>query len=107
MEKNYISIFVTSPSKREAKRIVFKLLEERLIACGNIISGVESYFWWKKEIDCASEYLIIAKSVKPHFKNIEKRIKELHSYEVPEIIAIPILSGSKEYLQWIAESVKI
>ena len=95
--------FVTCQSKKEADRIASSLLNKRLIACANIISGVDSKFWWNGKIDTAKEFLVILKARCSSFKKIEKEIKRLHSYVVPEIIAIPIIAGSKEYLKWIGK----
>lgn len=106
MRNRYIIIFVTCASKREASLIAKKLLNERLIACANIIEGVESSFWWKGKTDKATESLIVIKTVKRNFRKIQKRIKKLHSYEVPEIIALPIVEGEGDYLKWIDESIK-
>ena len=94
-------IFVTCHSRKEAGNIASSLLNKRLIACANIISGVDSKFWWNGKIDSAKEFLVIIKAKSSSFKKIEKEVKRLHSYEVPEIIAIPIIAGSKEYLGWI------
>ena len=96
-------IFVTCQSRKEADRIASSLLNKRLIACANIVSGVDSKFWWNGKIDKAKEFLVILKSRRTAFKKIEKEVKRLHSYEVPEIIAIPIVAGSKEYLGWIGK----
>ena len=97
-------IFVTCQSKKEADSIASFLLNKRLISCANIISGVDSKFWWNGKIDTAKEFLVILKGKRGSFKKIEKEVKRLHSYVVPEIIAIPIIAGSKEYLGWISKN---
>ena len=94
-------IFVTCQSKKEAEVIVLSVLKKRLAACANIIPGVDSKFWWKGKLDRAQEALIMFKAGAKNFKKIEKEVRRLHSYEVPEIIAIPIVAGSKSYLSWI------
>ena len=99
-------IFVTCQSKKEADSIASSLLKKRLIACANIISGVDSKFWWNGKIDTAKEFLIILKVRRGSFKKIEKEVKRLHSYEVPEIIAVPIIAGSREYLGWIEKETR-
>ena len=98
----YIVMFVTSSSKKEAERIAGCLLKGRLVACANIIGPVESRFWWKGKIDRVKEALLILKTTKANFARVEKTIKRLHSYEVPEIIALPVVAGSREYLGWIS-----
>jgi periplasmic divalent cation tolerance protein len=90
-------------SKKEADKILNVLLKKRLIACANMISGVGSKFWWGRKIEKAKEVIIVMKARLEKFSAIEKEIKHLHSYEVPEIIAIPIVAGSKRYLKWIEE----
>ena len=102
----YIVIFVTCASKEEAAKIAKNLLDERLIACANIIEGVSSFFWWKGKVDRAKEALVIIKTAGKNFDKVRKRIKKLHSYEVPEIIAVPITAGESSYLKWIDESIK-
>ena len=98
-------IFVTCQSRKEADSIASSLLNKRLIACANIIPGVESKFWWNGRINSAKEFLVILKAGRSSFKKIENEVRRLHSYEVPEIIAIPIVAGSEEYLKWINEYV--
>ena len=102
----YILIFITASNKREAKKISSALLDERLIACANIIDGVESHFWWKGRKEKTRECLIIAKSKKSCFNKIIKKVKSIHSYEVPEIIALPIIDGYKPYLEWIKKETR-
>jgi periplasmic divalent cation tolerance protein len=95
-------VYVTVSSKVEAEKITHILLEERLIACANILGPVSSYFHWEGKIDLAEEYLMIMKTRADLFVVLEKRVKVLHSYEVPEILAVPIVNGSVEYFDWIA-----
>ena len=104
--KKYIVVFVTCTSKKEALAIAKKLLNEKLIACANIIEGVSSLFWWKGKVDKARETLVIIKTARKNFNKIKRRIKRLHSYEVPEIVALPIASGENSYLKWIDKSIK-
>lgn len=103
MEIRHIVILITCASKSEAERIAGVLLTKHLAACVNIISGVKSRFWWQGKIDDASEVLLMAKTKEKNFKSIESEVKNIHSYEVPEIIAVPIIAGNKDYLKWIDE----
>ena len=96
-----VIIFVTCASKKEAKIIVDSLLRKRLVACGNIVSGVHSKFWWKGKLDSANECLAILKTQKEKFGKVEKEILRIHSYDVPEIIAVPIVAGNRDYLDWV------
>jgi periplasmic divalent cation tolerance protein len=101
MEKmKLIIVLMTASSKKEAEDITHKLLEERLIACANIVDNVSSLFWWKQKIEQENETLVVMKSSEKMFKQLIQRIQELHSYEVPEILALPILAGSQPYLDW-------
>jgi len=93
---------VTTASKQEAEKIAQRLLNERLIACANIIGPVSSLFHWCEKIEKAEEYLIFMKSRKDLFEKLAETVKALHSYEVPEIIVLPIVEGSKAYLDWMA-----
>ncbi len=95
---------MTVSNVKEASRILYSLLEERLIACANIVGPVSSLFWWKGEIDKTQEFLVIMKSRRELFKKLCERLKELHSYEVPEVIALPILEGLPSYLDWLGAS---
>jgi periplasmic divalent cation tolerance protein len=104
MKKPYIIVLITTPSKNEAEKIAKTLLEERLIACANIISPVQSLFWWQGKVNEAQEHIILMKTRKDLFSKLSERVKALHSYQVPEIIAIPIMEGSKDYLKWLDEN---
>ena len=102
--KAYIVVLATVGSKEEAQKIARGLLEEKLAACVNIIDGVESHFWWQGKIDSAKEALLVIKTKKELFNKLAKKVKSLHSYSVPEIIALPIVTGNTEYLNWINDS---
>jgi Uncharacterized protein involved in tolerance to divalent cations len=95
----------TCVSQAEARKISARLLAKRLVACASILPKIESKFWWKGKIDAASEFLMTMKTVSSNFKKIEAEIKRIHSYEVPEIIAVPIAAGSRDYLDWISRTV--
>ena len=100
----HIVVLVTAGSKEEAQKIARGLLEEKLAACVNIIDGVESHFWWQGKIDIVKEALLVIKTKKELFNKLAKKVKSLHSYTVPEIIALPIIAGNKGYLNWINDS---
>ena len=104
--EDFIVILVTASSEEEAKKIAQSLVDKRLAACVNIIKNVYSLFWWQGKIDSAKEVLLVIKTRKALAAKLIKKIKSLHSYEVPEIIALPIVSGNKEYLEWINESTR-
>lgn len=101
-----IVVLITTPSPREARAIGRRLVEEKLAACANIVPGVGSVFHWKGKICRTRETLMVLKTQRSCFGRLIKRVKSLHSYSVPEIIALPILLGSKEYLRWIRQSTR-
>jgi len=103
---DYIVVFVTFPSRSDAEKAANILLTDKLVACANITQDISSYFWWEGKIDSAKEVLMTCKSTRDLFPDISKCIQEYHPYEVPEIIALPIVAGSESYLKWITESVK-
>jgi len=103
---NYLIIMTTSTNE-EATKIVRCLLEERLIACANIIGPISSLFWWNDKIEEATEFLVFMKSSTKLFDKLSERVKSIHSYEVPEIIALPILKGLPSYLGWLEANLQI
>ncbi|MFQ5640221.1 MAG: divalent-cation tolerance protein CutA [bacterium] len=96
-----IVVFVTCGSEEEAKKISRELLDAQLIACANVVPSVLSIFRWQGKIDEESEVLIVIKSVKTNLAQIVTKVKAMHSYDVPEIIAMPIIGGSDDYLRWV------
>ena len=106
MKNNYIIILVTTKDKQEAETISQKLLKERLIACANIVNPVTSFFHWLGKVERAEECLIIMKSRADLFGQVADHVKSLHSYEVPEVLALPIVEGSKAYLDWLSVVLK-
>lgn len=101
----YIVILVTASNKKEAIRIAQGLIKNKLAACVNIIGKIESIFWWQGKVDRSNEALLVIKSKRNKLNKIIKHVRGAHSYEVPEIIALPIIGGYKKYLKWINESV--
>jgi periplasmic divalent cation tolerance protein len=99
-------VLVTCSSVKEAERIAHALVDARLAACGNILqTPVCSVYRWKNKIESASEFLLLLKTSRRRFTKLQAAIQRLHSYEVPEIIAIPVAAGSSAYLAWLSESV--
>ena len=105
-EPAYIVLFITTPTTEEAQRISRVLLEQRKVACVNIMPRVSSLFWWQGKIDSAQESLLIIKTTASQLNELVTLVKELHSYDVPEIVAMPIVGGNQEYLEWIGKEVK-
>jgi periplasmic divalent cation tolerance protein len=106
MVTDYIMVFVTAKDKAEAEKISQTLLNDHLIACANIVNPVTSFFWWQEKIDRAEECLIVMKSRRDLFGELVERLKGLHSYEVPEVLAVPIVEGSSAYLGWMSGVLK-
>jgi periplasmic divalent cation tolerance protein len=97
-------VLITSASREEADEIARKLVEERLAACVNIVPQVRSLFRWENKLSEEEEVLLIVKTRRSRLGSLVPRVKALHSYSVPEIIALPIVEGSTSYIQWIDES---
>ena len=100
---DYLSLYVTAPSFDVADTIGRALVEERLAACVNIFSGMHSIYRWQGKIETAVEVVLIAKSRVALFAEIEKRVRELHPYDCPCLVAWPIEAGYQPYLDWIAK----
>jgi periplasmic divalent cation tolerance protein len=99
-------VLVTCRSAKEGERIAHALVQARLAACGNILqSPIRSIYRWKEKIESAREFLLVIKTSRRRFPDLQTVIKRLHSYEVPEIIALPIAAGYQGYLSWLAESI--
>lgn len=106
MTTDEVIILITASSDDEAVKIATALVNEHLAACVNILPEVRSLFFWEGRTQDAREVLLICKGRLPFVKKLIIRVKELHSYTVPEIIAIPIVAGSQGYLDWVREAVK-
>jgi len=101
LEYPYVVVLVTTANREEAEKIAHHLLDEKLIACANVIGPVFSLFWWTGKIEEAEEHIVLMKSRIDLFEKLSEIVKALHSYEVPEIIALPIAKGSEDYLKWL------
>lgn len=98
----YLVTFVTAPSMEVGKKIARKILEMKLAACVNINQEVTSLYWWEDEIQEDKECLLIIKTKMGLFTDMARVVRKLHPYSVPEIIALPIITGHKQYLDWIS-----
>ena len=96
-----IIVLITAGSEEEAHKIAELLTGEKKAACVNIVPGINSLFWWEGKIDSARESLLLVKTKASLFPEIVELVKGTHSYEVPEIIALPIVAGSEDYLKWL------
>lgn len=98
-----IIVFITASREEEAAKIARALVEARLAGCVNIVRNIRSIYRWQGKVEDEKEVLMIAKSRKGLFNALEKKVKELHSYAVPEIIAMPTVEGSADYLNWLKD----
>ncbi len=101
-----IIVFTTAPNEDEAAKIANELVKARLAGCVNIVKDIRSIYSWQGKIEDEKEVLMILKTQKALFDSFMKKVKELHSYSVPEIIALPIIVGSEDYLKWLKEVTK-
>ena len=97
---DYIQVMTTLEKKEDAVMISRSILEEKLVACVQIIGPMISAYWWKGKIEEETEWLCLMKSRRDFYDRLEKRIKEIHPYDEPEILAIPVIEGSRGYLEW-------
>ena len=104
-ESAYIVLLITTDSASEAQQISKVLLEQRKAACVNIIPNIDSLFWWEGKVDSARENLLVVKTKASLLPEIINLVKGIHSYTTPEIIALPIIGGNQDYLEWIEKNV--
>jgi periplasmic divalent cation tolerance protein len=106
LDNAYIIVLITTGNKQEAEKIAQHLLDAKLIACANIIGPVSSIFHWSGKVEKAEEYLMLMKSRRNLFEELSKTVKALHSYEVPEILVLPVVEGLEAYLKWLESCLK-
>lgn len=105
-ESEPIVVLMTASSADEAERIAEMLVNEKLAACVQILPGMQSVYIWKGQVQRESEVLILAKTTQNNFAELERGVRAMHSYETPEIVALPIVSGSQPYIEWLVDSVE-
>lgn len=99
----FIVVLVTAPTEEEAVKIANTLVGEKLAACANIIKGVRSIYFWQGKVEDDSEVLMVIKTRASLFEKLSKRVNELHPYDVPECVALPIADGLKPYMDWLSK----
>jgi periplasmic divalent cation tolerance protein len=99
--KKFVLVLTTVPEEKRGQRIAAKLVEERLAACVTVSSACQSIYWWEDKVTKDQEYLLYIKTKSSLYARLEARLKELHPYDVPEIIGLPLEKASKEYLDWV------
>jgi periplasmic divalent cation tolerance protein len=100
-----VLLYITASNREEAISLSQELLNQRLVACTNIMEHVTAMYHWQNEIEQAHEAVIIAKTLSSHIERVSARVKELHSYSNPCVVAVPIVGGSKEYIDWLTAEV--
>jgi periplasmic divalent cation tolerance protein len=98
---NKIVVLSTCASPEEADRLARSLVEQRLAACVNVLPGISSHYWWQGRLETAQECLLLVKSSRERFDQLRSVLEQAHSYEIPEVIALPVVDGSLNYLNWI------
>jgi len=106
MPDSFILVLTTLPSPQKSRRLAELVLKKKLAACINILGPVQSFFWWKKKIDRAREYLLLIKTRRSLFSKLESLIRKNHPYSIPEIVSLPIDRGTKPYLDWLSASLR-
>jgi len=101
-----IVVLSTCSSEEEAERLARTLVERRLAACVNVVPGVRSFYRWKGAIESAGEWLLLVKSSRAQFAELRSALERAHSYEVPEVLALPVVEGAPNYLEWMAASLR-
>ena len=104
--KEYIQVFTTTKKKEDAQKIAQALLQKKLAGCVQIIGRISSVYRWKNKVEKAEEWLCLIKSEKHLYVELEKTLKEIHPYETPEITAVTMIAGSKEYFEWLDQELK-
>ena len=101
-----IIVFSTCDSEESAGTLARALVERRVAACVNILPAIRSFYWWHDKIQDDDEWMLLIKSTRGKFEELRKAIEELHSYDVPEVVALPIVDGAEPYLEWLEKSVE-
>ena len=101
-----IVVLMTAASLEEATKIADTLVESKLAACVQVLSEMHSIYLWKGEVERAREVLMIAKTTMAKFEGLQNQVRAIHSYETPEIIALPVVAGSEDYLKWLTSSLE-
>ena len=104
--RDYSIVLVTAPNLRTARLLAKAALRVRLVACANLVPGLESHYWWQGKLERSGEVLIVFKTVRRHLPALEKLVSAEHPYDTPEFVVLPLTAGSTRYLDWLGASVK-
>jgi periplasmic divalent cation tolerance protein len=106
MPERYLQVTTTTDSEEEARKLARAAVESRLAACGQVLSPITSVYWWQGEIEDAQEWMVFLKTTEERVQQLVERLRAEHSYDTPEIVAVPIVSGNPAYLEWISEETR-
>ncbi|MGP8199894.1 MAG: divalent-cation tolerance protein CutA [Limisphaerales bacterium] len=99
-------VLVTAPNRKAARHLAKSALQARLVACANLVPGIESHYWWRGRMESGAEVLIIFKTIRRHLRQLEELVLVNHPYDTPEFIVLPLTGGNARYLDWLARSVR-
>jgi periplasmic divalent cation tolerance protein len=97
-------VLITAPDLKTARQLARFALQARLVACANLVPGLESHYWWRGKLETGAEVLLLVKTTRAHLSALEKLILAKHPYDTPEFVAVPLTAGTPKYLKWLAES---
>ena len=106
MYERIIQVITSTQNKEDAEKIAAELIQTKLAVCTQILGPVSSSYWWNGNIETVNEWLCIIKSKKSLYNKIEAAIKKMHPYQIPEILALPVIEGNKDYLKWLDNEVQ-
>ena len=104
MSEEFVIAFSTFPDRETAQKIARELVENAIVACANLVPSVESIYFWKEKVETSAEVFAIFKMTAARYSEFESRLRKLHPYDVPEIVALKVAKGNPDYLRWIGES---
>ena len=99
-------VLVTAPDLKTARKLARAALQARLIACANVIPKIESHYWWQGQIESSAEVMLVFKTARTKLRALEKLILELHPYDTPEFLVLPLSAGNERYLRWLSRSLE-
>lgn len=99
-------VYITAPDSETARHLASTLVRERLCACANILDRMESFYWWEGKVDHAQECALVVKTTEERYPALEKRVLDLHPYDTPCIVALPLVKGAAPFLQWITDETR-
>ena len=102
--EDFAVVLVTAPNMDLARRLAKAALEAKLAACANIVPAVESHYWWKGKLESSDEVLLIFKTRQQLLPKLERAVREIHPYDTPEFVALPLTTGSRKYLAWLTDN---